>query len=62
MTTRKRHTLEQVVPQLTQAGRLPVEGKEVADVCRELQVSEQTDYRWWNQLGGLKGRRRETAE
>jgi putative transposase len=26
----------------------------VADVCRELQVSEQTYYRWRNQFGGLK--------
>jgi transposase-like protein len=30
------------------------EGKDVADVCRELQVSEQTYYRWRNQFGGLK--------
>jgi len=42
MTTRNRHTPEQVVRKLTQADRLLGEGKEVADVCRELQVSEQT--------------------
>jgi transposase-like protein len=30
------------------------EGREVADVCRELQVSEQTYCRWRNQFGGLK--------
>ena len=54
MTTRKRHTPEQVVRKLTQADRLLSEGKDVADVCRELQVSEQTYYRWRNQLGGLK--------
>src|SRR5215510_540323 len=42
MATRKRHSPEQG------------EGKEVADVCRELQVSEQTYYRWRNQFGGLK--------
>ena len=29
------------------------EGKEIADACRELQVSEQTYYRWRNQFGGL---------
>ena len=28
--------------------------QDVADVCRELQVSEQTYYRWRNQFGGLK--------
>jgi putative transposase len=41
-------------PKLTQADRLLGEGKDVADVCRELQVSEQTYYRWRNQFGGLK--------
>ena len=30
------------------------DGKDVADVCRELQVSQQTHYRWRNQFGGLK--------
>lgn len=54
MTTRKRHTPEQVVRKLTQADRMLGEGKEVADVCREPQVSEQTYYRWRNQFGGLK--------
>src|SRR3954449_10908431 len=54
MTTRKRHTPERVVRKLTQADRLLGEGKDVADVCRELQVTEQTYYRWRNQFGGLK--------
>src|SRR3712207_5650614 len=54
MMTRKRHTPEQVVRKLTQADRLLADGKDVADVCRELQVSEQTYYRWRNQFGGLK--------
>jgi transposase-like protein len=54
MTTRRRHTPEQVVRKLTQADRLLAEGTDVADVCRELGVSEQTYYRWRNQFGGLK--------
>jgi transposase-like protein len=54
MTTRKRHAPEQVVRKLTQADRLLADGKDIADVCRELQVSEQTYYRWRNQFGGLK--------
>src|SRR5271168_1003499 len=54
MATRKRHTPQQVVRKLTQADRMRAEGKEIADVCRELQVSEQTYYRWRNQFGGLK--------
>jgi putative transposase len=54
MTTRKRHSPEQVVRKLAQADRMLGEGKDVADVCRELQIAEQTYYRWRNQFGGLK--------
>lgn len=43
-----------MVRKLAQADRILAEGKEVADVCRELQVSEQTYYRWRDQFGGLK--------
>lgn len=42
MAARKRHTPEQVVRKLAQAGRMLGEGKDVAEVCRELQVCEQT--------------------
>lgn len=54
MSTRKRHTPEQVVRKLTEADRLLAEGKDVADVCRALQVSEATYHRWRNQFGGMK--------
>ena len=53
MATRKKHTPEQVVRKLATAHRMLNEGKDVANVCRELQVSEQTYYRWRNQFGGL---------
>ncbi|OYN84458.1 IS3 family transposase, partial [Parenemella sanctibonifatiensis] len=53
-TRRKRHTPEQVVRKLGQADRLLADGADVAAVCRELGVSEQTYYRWRNQYGGLK--------
>jgi putative transposase len=54
MTTRKRHSPEQVVRKLAHADRMLGEGKDVAGVCRELRISEQTYYRWRNQFGGLK--------
>lgn len=54
MATRRRHTPEQVVRKLQQADRLLAEGRDIGNVCRELQVSEQTYYRWRNQFGGLK--------
>ena len=54
MVTTKKDTPEQVVRKLAQADRMLGEGKDVADVCRELAISEQTYYRWRNQFGGLK--------
>ena len=53
-TQRKRHTPEQIVRKLGRADRFLAEGKTVADVCRELEVAEQTYYRWRNQYGGMK--------
>ncbi|QQY14194.1 IS3-like element ISAar43 family transposase [Cutibacterium avidum] len=52
--SRKRHTPEQVVRKLGQADRMLAGGSDIAGVCRELGVSEQTYYRWRNQYGGLK--------
>jgi transposase InsO family protein len=45
VTTRRRHTPEQVVRKLTEADRMLGEGRGVADVCRQLQISEQAP-RW----------------
>ncbi|QBJ22757.1 IS3 family transposase (plasmid) [Kocuria marina subsp. indica] len=52
--SRKRHTSEQVVRKLGQADRMLAGGSDIAAVCRELGISEQTYYRWRNQYGGLK--------
>lgn len=49
---RKWHTLKQVVRKLGQADKMLGDGADVAAVCRELGVSEQTDCRWRNQYGG----------
>ena len=54
MARRRRHTPEQVVRELGEADRLLAEGKDVAEVARHLEVSEQTYHRWRNQYGGMK--------
>jgi putative transposase len=51
---RHRHTPEQIIRKLREADRLLGEGADVADVARQLEVSEQTYYRWRNQFGGMK--------
>lgn len=50
----KRHTKQQIVRKRGQADRLLGEGKTVAEVWRELEVAEQTYFRWLYQYGGVK--------
>ncbi len=52
--SRRRHTPEQVVRKLREADRLLGEGMELPEVVKQLEVSEQTYYRWRNQFGGMK--------
>ena len=51
---RKRHTPNQIIEKLRQADRLLGQDMEVGKVCRQLEISEQTYYRWRNQYGGMK--------
>jgi putative transposase len=51
---RRRHTPEQVIRKLRDADRMLSEGKNVAEVSKELEISEQTFHRWRNQYGGMK--------
>jgi transposase-like protein len=52
--SRRRHTPEQVVRKLREADRLLGEGIELPEVIKQLEVSEQTYFRWRNQFGGMK--------
>ena len=51
---RRRHTPEQMIRKVREADRLLGEGQDVAVVCKQLEVSEQTLQRWRAQYGGLK--------
>ncbi len=51
---RRRHTPEQIIRKLREADRLLAEGADVAEVARQLEVSEQTYHRWRHQFGGMK--------
>ena len=52
---RTRHTPEQVIRKLREADRMLAEQKGVAEIAKELGVSENTYHRWRNQYGGMKG-------
>jgi len=51
---RKRFTAEQIITHLRQAEVLLSQGKTVGEVCRQLEVSENTYYRWRRVYGGLE--------
>ncbi len=51
---RRKHTPDQVVRKLREADRLLGGGKEVPEVAKHLEISEQTYHRWRKQYGGLK--------
>ena len=50
---RKHFTPEQVISNLREAEVLLSQGKTTAEVCRALDVSEQTYYRWRKEYGGM---------
>jgi transposase-like protein len=51
---RTRHSPEQVIGKLRDADRMLAEQKGIAEVAKELGVSENTYHRWRNQYGGIK--------
>lgn len=55
MSKRKKHTPEQVIEKLREADVALSAGASIADVCRKLEVSEQTYHRWKTTCGGMKG-------
>jgi transposase len=50
----KRYTVEQIVAKLREAEKLQGQGLTIPAVCKRLQVSEQTFYRWRTKYGALK--------
>ena len=50
----KRHTVDQIVAKLRKADVELGKGKKVPEICKLLQVTEQTYYRWRQKYGGMK--------
>ena len=50
---KKRYTETQIVAKLRQADVLIGKGTSVPEVCREIEVSQQTYYRWRQKYGGM---------
>lgn len=53
--SRKRHTPEQIIGKLREAEVLISQGnKTTAQACKQIEVSEQTYYKWRKEYGGLR--------
>ena len=54
MAAAKRFTTEQIVAKLREAERLQAQGMSIPVLCKRLQISDQTFYRWRLKYGALK--------
>jgi putative transposase len=50
----KRHSVDQIVSKLRKADVELGKVKKVPEVCKELEVTEQTYYRWRQKYGGMQ--------
>ena len=51
---RKRHTPEQIIQKLRTVEVLLAEGATISEAVRQIEVTEQTYYRWRNEYGGMR--------
>jgi len=49
-----RHTVEQIIAKLRRADVELGKGKKVPEVCKILEITEQTYYRWRQKYGGMQ--------
>ncbi len=49
-----RHTPEQIITKIREAEVVLAKGGNIAQVCKQIGVTEQTYYRWRKEYGGLK--------
>lgn len=54
MPKQKRHNAEQIITKLREADVELAKGLTVGQICRKLEISEHTYYRWRKEYGGLK--------
>ena len=50
----KKHSVEQIIQKLRQVEVLVAEGASVSEAVRQIEVTEQTYYRWRSEYGGMR--------
>ena len=53
MAKRKAYTPEKIITKLREAEILLAQGKTVAEASKQLEISQQTYYRWRKEYGGM---------
>jgi transposase-like protein len=48
-----RHTTAQIIEKLRQADVALGKGEQVTDICKQLEITSQTYYRWRQKYGGM---------
>jgi putative transposase len=52
--SRKRYQVEEIIQKLRAAEVLLSQGKNAAEACRQIGVTDQTYYRWRKEYGGVR--------
>ena len=52
--SQKRHAVDQIIAKLRRADVLLGKGMKVPEVCKQLEIAEQTYYRWRQKYGGMQ--------
>ena len=52
--SQKRHAVDQIITKLRRADVLLGKGMKVPEVCKQLEIAEQTYYRWRQKYGGMQ--------
>ena len=51
---RRHHTPEQIIKKLRDAEVMQAAGQSISELVKQLEITEQTYYRWRKQYGGMK--------
>lgn len=52
--SRKRFTAEQIISKLREAEVLQSSGLSIVEICRQIEIKEQTYYKWRKEYGGMR--------
>jgi len=52
--SKKRFTGEQIISKLREAEVLQSNGLSISEICRQIEIKEQTYYKWRKEYGGMR--------